>query len=98
MRTGMNLTKRFFRLGVVRLALCLGVVLGASGATLLRPWHRPAPEHRIASYTYSLNNTPSTGAVAMYAIYAQLHTAGWSDKADSDGTTYAASGGQVTSG
>ena len=50
------------------------------------------------TYTYSVNNNPATGAVAMYTVLSTLVTAGWLVKADSDGTTYASSGGQITGG
>lgn len=50
------------------------------------------------AYTFSTGNTPATGAIAMYLLAATLVTAGWSVIADSDGTTYNSSGGQVTSG
>ena len=48
------------------------------------------------AYSYSVNNTPATGAVAMYTLIATLITAGWSQVDSSDGTTQAA--GQVTTG
>ena len=50
------------------------------------------------AYNFSVNNTPATGAVAMYQLIATLITAGWSKVSDSDGTTYSAGGTQVTSG
>lgn len=50
------------------------------------------------AYTFSVNNTPATGAVAMYQLITTLITAGWSKVSDSDGTTYSAGGTQVTSG
>jgi len=50
------------------------------------------------AYTFSVNNTPATGAVAMYLLIAALVTAGWTQVSDSDGTTYSAGGTQVTSG
>ncbi len=50
------------------------------------------------AYTYSVNNAPATGAVAMYQLIAGLVAAGWVKKADSDGTVYSATGVQVTSG
>src|ERR1019366_386639 len=50
------------------------------------------------SYTYSVANTPATGAAAMYIVLSSLVTAGWLVKSDSDGTTYASSGGQITGG
>lgn len=46
----------------------------------------------------SLNVQPATGAIAVWDIIRALKQAGWVVKADSDGTTYNASGGQVTSG
>lgn len=50
------------------------------------------------AYSYSVNNSPATGAVAMYLLRAALVAAGWAVEKDSDGTTYSASGVQVTSG
>ena len=50
------------------------------------------------SYTFSVNQTPSTGAVAFYTLISTLVTAGWVKQKDSDGTTYSSSGTQVTSG
>ena len=50
------------------------------------------------AYSFSVNNTPATGGVAMYLLISTLVAAGWVVKADSDGTTYAAAGGAVTSG
>jgi hypothetical protein len=50
------------------------------------------------AYTFSVNNTPLTGAVAMYQLVSALMSAGWLKKMDSDGTTYSATGVQVTSG
>jgi len=50
------------------------------------------------SYTFSVNNSPLTGAVAIYQLITALTTAGWIRQADSDGSTYNAAGGQVTSG
>lgn len=50
------------------------------------------------SYTFSVNNTPLTGAVAMYQLISTLISAGWIKKMDSDGTTYSSTGVQVTSG
>jgi hypothetical protein len=50
------------------------------------------------AYTFSVNNSPATGAVAMYTLISTLVTAGWTKVMDSDGTTYSASGVQVTSG
>lgn len=48
------------------------------------------------AYTFSVNNTPSTGAAAMWLLIQTLVSAGWVVKSDSDGTTYATAGGQVT--
>jgi len=50
------------------------------------------------AYSFSVNNTPATGAVAMYLLISTLMTAGWTKVNDSDGTTYSAGGTQVTSG
>jgi len=50
------------------------------------------------SYIFSVNNTPATGAIAMYQLISTLITAGWTKVMDSDGTIYSASGAQVTSG
>jgi hypothetical protein len=48
------------------------------------------------AYTYSVNNTPSTGAVAMYTLISTLVSAGWTQVDSSDGTTRGAA--QVTGG
>jgi hypothetical protein len=50
------------------------------------------------AYTWTSNTTPATGSVAMYSLIARLVAAGWTKKSDSDGTTYSATGVQVTSG
>jgi hypothetical protein len=50
------------------------------------------------AYTFSVNNTPANGSIAMYTLISTLVSAGWVKKADSDGTTYSATGVQVTSG
>lgn len=51
------------------------------------------------AFTQEINGLlPATGAVAMWAVIATIVAAGGSVLADSDGTTYNASGGQVTSG
>lgn len=50
------------------------------------------------AYAYSVNALPSTGPLAMYQLIALLISQGWSNKSDSDGTTYSATGGQVTGG
>jgi len=50
------------------------------------------------AYTFSVANTPATGAVAMYLLSTTLVTAGWTVMSDSDGTTYDSNGGQVTTG
>jgi hypothetical protein len=49
-------------------------------------------------YTFSVGNTPATGAVAMYLLKTTLVSAGWTVTSDSDGSTYNATGGQVTTG
>lgn len=48
------------------------------------------------AYTFSVNNLPATGAVAMYTLVATLIAAGWTQSDSSDGTTRSA--GQVTHG
>ncbi len=50
------------------------------------------------SYTFSAANVPASGAAAFYLLKTTLVTAGWSVISDSDGTTYASGGGQVTTG
>jgi hypothetical protein len=50
------------------------------------------------AYTFSVNNSPSTGALAIYTLLTTLVSAGWVVKADSDGTTYNSVGGQITGG
>lgn len=50
------------------------------------------------AYTFSVGTIPGTGPIAMYLLKTTLVTAGWTVKSDSDGTTYASGGGQVTSG
>lgn len=50
------------------------------------------------AYTFSTGNTPATGATAMWLLISTLVVAGWVVKSDSDGTTYAPAGGQVTGG
>lgn len=50
------------------------------------------------AYKFFVNNTFNNGAQAMWKLVTSLVTAGWVVKADSDGTTYAAGGGQVTGG
>lgn len=50
------------------------------------------------AYTFSVNNSPATGAIAMYTLISTLISAGWVKKMDSDGTTYSSTGTQVTSG
>jgi len=50
------------------------------------------------AYTFSTGNTPATASLAMYLLKTTLVTAGWTVTSDSDGTTYNATGGQVTSG
>ncbi len=50
------------------------------------------------AYTFSTNNAPATFGIGMYTLISTLMTAGWTKVMDSDGTTYSASGTQVTSG
>lgn len=50
------------------------------------------------AFTFSVNSTPATASIAMYALVTALVAAGWTKVADSDGTTYSAAGTQVTSG
>lgn len=50
------------------------------------------------AHSFSTNNTPATGAIAMYLFLSTLVAAGWTKPKDSDGTTYSSSGTQVTGG
>ena len=50
------------------------------------------------AFNYSINNTPATGAAAMYIVMTTLVAAGWVVKSSSDGTTYNSTGNQITSG
>ncbi len=50
------------------------------------------------AYSFSVANTPATGAVAIYLLISTMVTAGWTKVMDSDGTTYSSAGTQVTSG
>lgn len=50
------------------------------------------------AYAFSVNNTPATGAVAVFTLLTLLVSQGWTKTQDSDGTTYSAAGTQVTSG
>jgi hypothetical protein len=50
------------------------------------------------AFSFFVNQTPATGAVAMYTFIAKLIAQGWLKKMDSDGTTYSSTGAQVTSG
>lgn len=50
------------------------------------------------AFSFTVNQSPATGAIAMYALIAKLIAQGWLKNADSDGTTYSATGAQVTSG
>lgn len=50
------------------------------------------------AYTFTTNQTPATGSVAVYNLIARLLAAGWTKVKDSDGTTYSAAGTQVTGG
>jgi hypothetical protein len=50
------------------------------------------------AYTFSVNNIPLTGSVAMYTLISTLISAGWTKVMDSDGTTYSSSGAQLNHG
>lgn len=50
------------------------------------------------SWSFTPNQTPATGPIAVYTFIARLLLAGWTKVKDSDGTTYSSSGTQVTSG
>ena len=50
------------------------------------------------SWSFTVNQTPATGPIAVYTFIARLISAGWTKVKDSDGTTYSSSGTQVTSG
>ena len=50
------------------------------------------------AYTFSVNNSPLTGPIAIYTLINTLISAGWLKKMDSDGTNYSSTGVQVTSG
>jgi hypothetical protein len=50
------------------------------------------------AWQFSTNNTPATGAAAMFLILGRLIAAGWVVKSSSDGTTYNSSGNQISSG
>jgi hypothetical protein len=50
------------------------------------------------AWQFSTNNTPATGAAAMYLLLTKLIAAGWVVKSSSDGTTYNSSGNQITGG
>jgi len=50
------------------------------------------------AYTFDTNNTPATGSEAVYLLKEALKTAGWTVASSSDGTTYNASGDQISSG
>jgi hypothetical protein len=52
----------------------------------------------MANYTWNTSTNPATGSVAMYAFLAAMIASGWADTKDSDGTTYAPAGGQITGG
>ena len=55
-------------------------------------------DHLTMAYSFSNNNTPANGSLAMWLLISTLQTAGWTNVKDSDGTTYSAAGTQVTSG
>jgi len=50
------------------------------------------------AHSFSTNNTPANGSLAVYLFLSTLVAAGWTKTRDSDGTTYSATGVQVTSG
>jgi hypothetical protein len=50
------------------------------------------------AYSFNVNQLPATGSTGMYSLIALLISAGWTDESDSDGSTYAPTGGQVTNG
>lgn len=50
------------------------------------------------AHSFSTNQTPATGSIAMYLFLSTLVTAGWTKVKDSDGTTYSSSGAQITGG
>jgi hypothetical protein len=50
------------------------------------------------SYTYSVNNSFATGAIAVFNLKETLKTGGWLVKSSSDGTTYNSTGDQIVSG
>lgn len=50
------------------------------------------------AYHYSVNQSPSTYTLGLYQLITVLLAAGWTKIQDSDGTTYSASGTQVTGG
>lgn len=52
------------------------------------------------AYTFESNSgvAPTTGAVAVYLLKTTLKAAGWTVPSSSDGTTYNASGDQITTG
>ncbi len=50
------------------------------------------------AYTFAVNNTNLTGGQNMYLLISTLMSVGWLKKMDSDGTTYSATGTQVTHG
>lgn len=50
------------------------------------------------TFSYNVNQSPSTGAVAIYNLKELLKTAGWVVKSSSDATTYNSTGDQISSG
>lgn len=50
------------------------------------------------SFSFTVNQSPATGGVAMFALVAKMLAQGWLKKADSDGSTYSSTGAQVTGG
>lgn len=48
------------------------------------------------SYTFTVNQSPTTGAETIFLLKARLKAAGWTVPSSSDGTTYNAAGDQIT--
>jgi len=50
------------------------------------------------AHSFSTNNSPANGSLAVYLYLATLVAAGWTKTKDSDGTTFSGTGVQITSG
>ena len=50
------------------------------------------------AYSFDTNNSPATGAEAMFSLKEVMKTAGWTVISSSDGTTYNAAGDEISSG